>query len=152
MQDAIREAEGIEALLAILTQSVQQHREMQRPSGSISSTEGAAARSVLAQGGLGSRQGDRPNRGGLHAPAAAHAAGAIMNLQLNAKNKVALEQVGSSDCALLCSHVPGKHGHQRVPARWGLSRGEPPPGGPQLAGCLHHTHLCMGQCQQREAG
>ena len=101
LQDAIREAQGIEALLAILTQSVQQHREMQRPSGSVSATEGAAARNVLAQLGLGSRQGDRPNRGGLYAPVAAHAAGAIMNLQLNAKNKVALEQVGSNYSALL---------------------------------------------------
>ena len=101
LQDAIREAEGIKALLAILTQSVQQHREMQRPSGSGFAIDSAAARNVRALVGLGSRQGDRPSRGGLYTPAAAHAAGAIMNLQLNAKNKVALEQVGSSCCALL---------------------------------------------------
>ena len=92
----------MQALLAILTQSVQQHREMQRPSGSVSAAEGAAARNALAQVGLGSRQGDRPNRGGLYAPAAAHAAGAIMNLQLNARNREALEQVGGSCCAVLC--------------------------------------------------
>ena len=65
LQDAIREAEGIKALLAILTQSVQQHREMQRPSGSVSAIDSAAACNVLAQVGLGSRQGDRPSRGGL---------------------------------------------------------------------------------------
>ena len=137
----------------MLTQSVQQHRELlQRPSGSVSSTEGAAARNMLAQLGLGSRQGDRPNRGGLNAPAAAHAAGAIMNLQLNAKNKVALEQVGSSYCALLCQHATGEHGYRDVPARWGPSRGELLPGGPQPAWSLHSAHLCMGSCQQRGAG
>lgn len=41
----------------------------------------------------------RPNR--LSRPAAAHAAGAIMNLQMNAQNRIAIEQV----CICYSSHA-----------------------------------------------
>lgn len=46
----------------------------------------------------------RPTR--LNKPAAAYAAGAIMNLQMNAQNRIAIEQACPSDlrlCAQLCS-------------------------------------------------
>lgn len=43
----------------------------------------------------------RPTR--LNKPAAAHAAGAIMNLQMNAQNRIAIEQVG--DAASLLAPV-----------------------------------------------
>lgn len=48
----------------------------------------------------------RPNR--LSKPAAAHAAGAIMNLQMNAQNRIALEQVRCSSYARQCAVVAGQ--------------------------------------------
>ncbi|DBA97303.1 hypothetical protein WJX77_006221 [Trebouxia sp. C0004] len=95
-KDAIRQAEAIPALVGLLQASLVRTS----PSEVVSTMKAvpAADRHNIFGTGPSPRNGPESTRGRptrLSKPAAAHAAGAIMNLQMNAQNRIAIEQAGA---------------------------------------------------------
>ncbi|KAL3133134.1 hypothetical protein ABBQ38_007030 [Trebouxia sp. C0009 RCD-2024] len=95
-KDAIRQAEAIPALLGLLQAALA--RPSVSEAAAIKAVPAAHSHSIFGTPSASPRTGPessrgRPNR--LSKPAAAHTAGAIMNLQMNAQNRIALEQAGA---------------------------------------------------------